>query len=369
MASELTAARLPTMALGAVTLLAALLRLPGLAQLAWTPEELASAGGDPFLARAPALVLGLVAVPWCAALLAPRCGATVALAAALLIAASPWHVHASRLATTDSALFLATFAALASFVGPATAPTALARAIRLVATAAAIVLIARHAPPAIAPQRAPFLFGDLAPGVLLLAALLLLLRAPVPGGRLVVVLAALLLILRLLPPELQRDAARWSAPAAAAVVLAAALALGRLIEATQSRRAQLALWTMALVPGLPSLIGEQQDGGRFDVRALEPAFAAQRRAGEPLYACVPALTARELKSAAQPIEPLLDGQAALPADRPAWIVLLLERGRLAATTPLPRDFESRLRLVASSAPRRFDLRRYETRLYRWEPAP
>jgi len=354
------------MALCAVTLLAALLRLPGVAILAWTPEELASAGGDPFLARAPALVLGLLAVPWCAALLAPRCGATVALAGALLIAASPWHVHASRLATTDSALFLATFAALATCVGNATPG---GRLVRLVALAVATALLLRHVPPAVEPQRAPFLFGDLAPGVLLLAALLLLQRDAVAGGRFVVAAAALLLALRLLPPSLQHDPDSWSAPAAAAVVLAAALALGRLIEATRSRRAQLALWTMALVPGLPSLIGEQQDGGRFDLRALEPAFAAQRRSGEPLYACAPALTARELQTAAQPIEPLIDGSGALPADRNAWVVLLLERGRLAATTPLPPDFESRLRLVASSAPRRFDLRRYETRLYRWEPPP
>ncbi|MSR47719.1 MAG: hypothetical protein EXS13_11765 [Planctomycetes bacterium] len=364
-----------------LTLLAAVLRLPGLADLPFAVEESIRAprwiagwlGATPFAARAIAATAGLLAVPLAAAWLAPRVGRGCALAAALLIAACPWHVHASRLATLDSVVFLTSFAAATAIAGgwPAGRGARARRLLWLATTGLAAVFLASQMDGRAGSRWLPFLCGDLAVGLLGFAALAPWSRAAAPRGQLAGALALLLLALpRFLPADV---AAAWQAPLqasiAAVVVLAAALVLGRLFEAVTSHRATLALCCLALVPCLPALIAEHQDAGRFDLAALAEPFRERRKVGEPLYAACPELTARSLGAAAQPIELVLSDKVVLPRpDRAAWVLLLLERGELIAELPLPPDFESRFELVARSAHRRFDLRRYEARLYRCEAA-
>ncbi|MBL8841956.1 MAG: hypothetical protein JNL90_10570 [Planctomycetes bacterium] len=365
----------------AVTLLAAALRLPGLAALPLAPDEALHAapllerwmGSTSATARLLPLALGLLAIPWLASALAAR-GALTAFALALLLAASPWHLHASRLAHTDSALFLASGLALALLLPrerDRVAPRASGRiAASLAGLAAAAVAVALHAaPPASELPRSwePLLIGELGLGVLLLALLALMLRAPPSGARPLLCLGAALLAASLGSKPLLRSAA----PAAAALLLAAALVLGRLLEATASTRARLALWAMALVPGLPTLISEHLDGGRFELAPLAAALAAERHAGEPLYAHAPEFAARALQVGARPLDELVAPLAlagspdAAPARLPAaFVLLLLERGAPLAGGTLPHELEARLQLVARTAARRFDLSRYEARLYR-----
>ena len=59
--------------------------------------------------------------------------------------------------------------------------------------------------------------------------------------------------------------------------------------------------------------------------------------------------------------------AALPSEGRAFVVLFLQRGRIvgAAEQTLQSFVEKNMRLLARSAPKRFDLHRFETRLYLW----
>ncbi len=352
-------------ALAALTLLAALLRLPGLAALPFAPEESPRAlpwieawlGRGTLAARALPFACALLAVPWVASALASRAGATAGWVAALLVAASPWHLHAARLATLDSALFLASSVALALLLPTANSPRRrLALVSGTIAAAIAFALYASLPQSAGARAFAPLLIGDLGLGVLLLSFFALWLRQPVAGARRALLLGGSLLLAAGGTAPLLRS----SAPAVAALLLAAALVLAKLLDATESRRAQLALWAMALVPGLPTLISEHLDGGRYELRPLAAALASERHANEPLFAHSPDFVARELHVAASPLAELIDTPPAT-----GFVLLLLDRGAPSADPPLPPELEARLSLVARTAARRFDLSRYEARLYRW----
>lgn len=378
--------KLSAAALLGLTALAAALRLPGGFDLPLAPGEALHAprllaawfGDGPGAARLLPLLAGVLAVPLAAAWLAPRAGRAVALAAALLITISPWHVHASRLATPESGEFLAWLLAIAGLVsGWPDRPLARARRIGWIAVAAALAITCqRIAPsPSVGAGRdfAPFLVADLGAGTLAFAALLPLLRGAAPKGLAAALLAVALLALRLAPwPHAWRvylpPAADLTAATVVAVLVAAAFALGRLRDALPTAREVVALQAIAVLPCLPALIGEHQDGGRFQLQELATAFAERRQPGEPLFATCPELATRAFAVAARPLQEAIatsghaDGHA-------SWLLLLLDRGQSADGETLPADLESQLSLVAVAAPRRFDLRRYEARLYRREPTP
>ncbi len=375
-ADEPETGRLPWLALLAVTAIGAALRIRGIAELPWGHEEACAApafvtrwfGATPFAARLLPATIGIVSVPVAALLLARRFGKMPAVTVALLLATSPWHVHASRLAALDSTLFAMGLVGCVSGFGGVggTAGRWLGRLILAATLLAALgVWRAELAPRAV--DATVLLFGDLGVGVALLFVIAMVRRLDRWAPRIAVAWLLTLLLLDGARGGLQSTTV---ALVMALVLLGAGFELARWMAATASRRVQLALLLMAIVPGLPGLMSEQLDGGRFDVRALLPALERARRGSEPLYASVPELATRELHVAAQPLTEVMSGRVVLPPrDGVAFVLLLLERGRLVGGEALPPGFEARFSLLARSSARRFDLRRFEARLYRSGAAP
>lgn len=379
MAHAPASAALPLRGALAVTLLAVLLRLPGVDRLPPAPEEVLHApawleawlGATPMAARLLPLLAALLALPLALATVARAVSPVHALAAAVLLATSPWHAHAARLANGESALHLACLAAalLLLPVGARRAASLAATGAALLVAIAAVLLHARLAPRASPPEAAPLLIGDLGLGTLALAALPWALRRPRAGARALSLLGFALLAATLAPFPLLRSAA----PCAAVLTVAAALVLGDLLAATASLRARATLAALAVLPGLPALISEHLDAGRYELRPIAAALAQARRGTEAVYAELPDFAARELRVAARPLGQLLDAGAVAGAPQPAapdagsFALLLLDRGRLAGGGVLPPGFEADCELLARTAARRFDLRRYEARLYRRAP--
>jgi hypothetical protein len=359
--------------LAAVTAAAALLRGVGVAGLPPDLGEAAhflTANPDRFLSpRAWSAALGAAspAIAW--ALLRRGAGPCVALAAAAIAATTPFAVHVSRSGSTVGATFvasLALFAALrglrplpAAGAGLAMAALACLSASKAVATSAAIetsawfsadlglgslvfVAAAWFAPPragagAISPRRRATLV--LAAGAALSTALALAF-APGPAA----------------------------ASLCAAVVVLAGSGLGRWWESAPTPLARLAALVFAIVPSFPSLASEFVDGGRFDVAPLAAAFAELRRGGEPLYASDPAFASHGfgVECLQLPVNARTP-EDFLPADRTAWVLLLFDGGRpLGDHEGVTPAIERGLALVARSTQKRFDLHRYEARLYRRE---
>jgi len=348
-------------------LLAAAVRLPGAASLPLAPGEAAALPDLP--ARTLPLLAGILVVPWLAAALALRAGAAVGLAAGLLVALSPFAVHSSRVDDGTALAFLAATLAVAGLAGGW--PDGALKRLRRGVVITALLGTAAYFAPAHGSAALPLLVGDVGIGVLGFALLAWQVTGPPPNGRLAALLATT--AAASVAWAASRDgpgalvSGALAVACAATVLVAAAFVLGRLAHASADGRATLGLVAIALLPGLPSLIGEHQDGGRFPLPALALALADQRHPGEPLFATLPELVARELAVPARPLAEAI-GPAATArtaaARRHEWIILLIDRGRPADGVALPPDLEASLELVAVAAPRRFDLRRHEARLYR-----
>lgn len=182
------------------------------------------------------------------------------------------------------------------------------------------------------------------------------------GGALLVALAAFL------PLEVHHLAA-----ALPALFLLAARGLAELLRATAGQRlAQLALVSMALLPSVPVFLSGLIDNSRYDVPTVASYLEREHRPGEPVLAQAPALTAfysgldcEELpKASAELVERLTATEGRV------FVLMLLQRGRIVAPIEpaLQRHVESHLVLLARSARKRMDMRRFETRLYLWNPA-
>jgi hypothetical protein len=357
--------RLPLLLLALLTMVAAALRIPGAAELPLAAGE--SGGGPRIPPRAVPLLASILAVPWLAGALARRAGAAVGVATGLLVATSPFAIHSARVEDGSAIAFLAASVAVIGIVG-GWSDGAWATLRRLVLIGGCLTIAVASAPGGNA-SALPFVIADLGVGVALFALLSWFVVGDAPSARLAAAVATGTLAI-----VGASAAAATSLPmelcigGGAAVVVAAAFTLGRLWTAVETRRAKLGIAAIALLPGLPSVIGEHQDGGRFPLKALWAPFAERRNPGEAVFATLPELASRQLAVPVRPLSEAFLGEVGEVGGgdeaRSDWIVLLFDRGRPADGLALPPEFESSLELVAVAAPRRFDLRRHEARLYR-----
>jgi hypothetical protein len=352
------------------------LRLVGAAELPWAsgeasvPETLRSwIGPSPLAARAIALAIGAATAPLAFLLLRPL-GRAPAFAAAQLVALSPWHVHASRVGGPATSAFLALLVAgaCASSLLRRTRDWTPRLALAVAAAAAAILLLARSEPAAVRAGPLALLAGDVGVALPLLA-LAAFARRERRGEHALALLACAACAAIATRLGARVEPAAWLLPP---LLLAAADELGRWLAAAPDGRARVAVAALAIVPTLPSLLSEPIDGGRHDVAALQPAFAAARRAGEPLFASDPALVERVFGVEARPLHELGRaapgelGGAAPAGGRAEFVVLLLERGEIVGGAPGVAELQAGMDLIARSGRKRLDLARHEARLYRRE---
>jgi hypothetical protein len=281
----------------------------------------------------------------------------------LFVAASPWAVAASRTATTDVVLVMSFL--VASAIVAQTRD--LARGARVVTSIAALGLYAFGALRLTA-ERVPFVHAPFA------ERLGILLAGDVGVGVAFFALAALLCgrrrleKLALLGASLLLFVCKPSGASLALVVApllwVASDEVARWCESLDSPRARAAVLVVALGPTLPTLWSDVTTDRRADVAALRLELAKSRRADEPLFCNERELATELLSVSARPLDEALAPGALPPRGHDAFVLLLLDRGRLLDGRELPPDFESRLELVARAGRRRLDLHRYEARLYR-----
>jgi hypothetical protein len=350
----------------ALTALGLGLRLAGAGALPWASVETSwlIPGRSPLAVRAVALAIGAATVPVAYGLLRGR-GRSAAAALALLIATSPWHVHASRVAGPTTAVFLGmvVIAVLLTRPDPRGGRVRLRIAFLFAAIcfAAATMAPASGARPDFGTRTiATLLAGDVGPAIPFLA-LLGVLRGAWPGFLAALVVGAPLHVLAD-KRGLGVDVLAFVLPA---VMVVASEELGRWIAATESWRARIACALLAIVPGFPSLVSEHLDGGRVDLAPIARALERERRSGEPLYASDPALAEQSLGVEALPLSAIETAQP--PKDRSEFVLLLLSSGAVRDGAGLPADFESRLSLVERAGTKRLDAGRFEARLYRRPP--
>ncbi len=164
------------------------------------------------------------------------------------------------------------------------------------------------------------------------------------------------------------------------LVLLSGMTLGRLVEAMSTPLLRLAAILIAVLPSVPGLLSELKDGSRHRieplVRALDigdPRIPFEPyRHGELLLArnaevvtWYSGIEACELPGRLDELE------AKLPKDRRAFVVLLLQRGRAVdVQDPRVQEFiEKEMKMIGRVAIKRFDLHRFESRLYVWDGRP
>jgi hypothetical protein len=312
--------------------------------------------------RAWSAALGSAAPAIVWAILRRGSGPWIALAAAAITATTPWSVHASRSGTTLEATFVA---ALALFSAIRAARPAVAL---LVGAAAAALVVFAASKSVVTPQRidpGAWLVADVG-----LGGLAFVLAAWFPASarpRVVATLGAGILCTVLL---LQRySTATGAASATACVVVLAAGGLGGWWEAAERPLPRLAALAMAVVPSMPSLASEFIDGGRFDLAPLALAFADLHQSGDVLFASDAELAEHGFGVDCRPLPKSAHAPSDfLPGDRPAWVLLLFDRGRpLGDPAGITPAIERQLALVARTFKKRLDLHRFEARLYRSDP--
>ena len=154
------------------------------------------------------------------------------------------------------------------------------------------------------------------------------------------------------------------------LIVLAAMGFAEVAQSLPGLITRAAFVVVAFVPAVPALLSSCVDNSRYDVPTIASVLSTSHRAGELVFAESHALTqyysgipCQELPQTAVELE------ERLPSDERAFVVLLLQRGRVIGTRDpeLQRSVEGRLRLLRRTAPKRFDMHRFETRLYVWDP--
>jgi hypothetical protein len=312
--------------------------------------------------RAWSAALGAAAPAIVWALLRRGTGPWVALAAATIAATTPWSVHASRSGATLGAIFVAALALFSAL------RAARPRVALVVGAVAAALMVFAASKSVVTPSRidpGAWLVADVGLGSLPFVAAAF--AAPAARWRVALTFAAGVVCTVLLFERF--NTAAGAASATACVVVLAASGLGGWWEAAERPLPRLAALAMAVVPSLPSLASEFIDGGRFDLAPLAVAFAERHQSGDAFFASDAELAEHGFGVDCRPLPASARAPADfLPADRPAWILLLFDRGRpLGDPAGLSPAIERQLPLVARTFRKRLDLHRFEARLYRSEP--